>query len=249
MTEASLSGNTVLIVGGATGIGQATSQLFGLRGADVLIGDYNEEEGAATAETIRAAGGRCDFFPMDVRLESSVRSAFENIGARTDRLNTLIYSAGILRGQYSSVADLEVEDWEATIDTNLKGTYLTTKYAAPLLIRAKTSVVLLISSGAGVRGGSSSLAYAASKAGMHGMQYNLEKDLPGARLHVVCPGGIATPLKLKNIGQGAVAQGGDPEAAIETARQSLGDPVGIARVLAFLASDAADYVRGTVFTR
>ena len=249
MTAASLSGNTVLIVGGATGIGQAASQLFGARGADVLIGDYNEEEGAATAETITAAGGRCDFLPMDVRRESSVRSAFENIAGRTDVLNTLVYSAGILRGEYRTVADLEEEDWSATIDTNLKGAYLATKYAASLLLRAKTSVVLLISSGAGVHGGSSSLAYAASKGGMHGMRYNLESDLPGARLHVVCPGSIATPLKLKNIGQSAILQGEDPEAAMEKAKQSLGDPVGIARVLCFLASDEADYMRGTVFTR
>ena len=249
MTEPSLSGNTVLIIGGATGIGQATSQLFGARDADVLIGDYNEEEGVKTAGTITSAGGRCDFFLMDVRREGSVRSAFERIAARTDHLNTLICSAAILSGAYSAVSDLQAEDWEATIDTNLKGTYLATKYAAPLLMRAETSVVLLISSGAGVRGGSSSLAYAASKAGMHGMQYNLERDITGSRLHVVCPGSIATPLKLENIGQGAVAQGTDPEAAMEKARQTLGDPMGVARVLAFLASDEAAYVRGTVFTR
>ena len=100
-----------------------------------------------------------------------------------------------------------------------------------------------------MRGGSSSLAYAASKAGMHGMQHNLARDIPGTRLHVVCPGGIATPLKLLNIAQGATARGEDSDAAVANARQSLGDPTGVAKILTFLASDDADYVRGTIFTR
>ena len=107
----------------------------------------------------------------------------------------------------------------------------------------------LLSSGAGVTGGSSSLAYAASKAGMCGMQFNLEQDIPGVRLHVVCPGNIATPLKLSNIGEGAAVRGEDPDAAVENARKQLGDPTGIARVLAFLASEEAAYVRGTINTR
>ena len=67
------------------------------------------------------------------------------------------------------------------------------------------------------------------------------------RLHVICPGGIATPLKLENVAQGAVAAGRDPEQAKQNAR--LGDPIGVARVLAFLASEEGSYVRGTVFTR
>ena len=111
------------------------------------------------------------------------------------------------------------------------------------------SVVLLISSGAGVRGASSSLAYAASKAGVHGMQYNIEAHVRGARVHVICPGGIATPLKLENIAQGAQASGQDAAKAVEQAKKQLGDPMGIARVLAFLASEDGDYVRGTIFTR
>ena len=76
-----------------------------------------------------------------------------------------------------------------------------------------------------------------------------KRQLHGARLHVICPGGIATPLKLENVADGARASGHDPDEAVAKARQSLGDPLGIARVLAFLASPEGDYVRGTVFTR
>ena len=93
--------------------------------------------------------------------------------------------------------------------------------------------------------------YAASKAGMHGMHYKLQSELGprGVRLHVVCPGSIATPLKLDNIAQAATLAGEDPEAAREQARQSLGDPMGIAKVLAFLSSEDGSYINGTVFTR
>ena len=69
----------------------------------------------------------------------------------------------------------------------------------------------------------------------------------GVRLHVICPGGIATPLKLENVAQGAVAAGRDPEEAKRKA--GLGDPKGVAKVLAFLASEDGSYVRGTIRTR
>ena len=160
-----------------------------------------------------------------------------------------VFSAGVLTGAFKTIEELSEEDWDATLDTNLKGTFLSAKYAAPLLAAAGKSVLLIIASGAGVRGGSSSYAYAASKAGQHGFHYKLEGELgpKGVRLHVICPGGIATPLKLKNIAQGAEATGRDPEEAKRNA--VLGDPMGIARVLAFLASEEGSYVRGTVFTR
>jgi len=71
----------------------------------------------------------------------------------------------------------------------------------------------------------------------------------GIRVHAVCPGNIATPMKLQNIADQARALGQDPEAAVAAARPTLGEPRGVAEVLAFLASDAADYLRGTVHTR
>ena len=86
---------------------------------------------------------------------------------------------------------------------------------------------------------------------MHGMQYNFQSDLgpTGTRVHVICPGGIATPLKLKNVAEGAQSRGEDVDRAVAGARESLGDPMGVARILTFLASDDGDYVRGTISTR
>ncbi len=246
-----LEGRVAVVTGGATGIGGASAELFAAEGALSVILDHNEAEGRATVERITAAGGRAEVHPLDVRSHEETAGVFGEIGDRHGRVDVLLCSAGVLDGAYRKIADLPEEEWDITLDTNLKGTYLTVRSAAPLLRAAGRSVLLLVSSGAGVRGASSSYAYAASKAGMHGMQYNFESDLGpgGTRVHVICPGGIATPLKLRNIAQGAEARGQDPEAAVAAARRSLGDPAGVARVLAFLASDDGEYVRGTVFTR
>ncbi len=244
-----LAGKIVVTTGGATGIGGATAELGAAEGAVSIILDYNRNQGRVALERIEKAGGRGDFHEVDVRSEEQVAGVFAKIAAAHGRIDVLICSAGVLTGAHQGITELAEEDWDTTIDTNLKGTYLTGKHAAPLLRASPSSVLLLISSGAGVSGGSSSYAYAASKGGMHGMQYNFGNELPGTRVHVVCPGSIATPLKLKNIGQAAVKRGEDPEAAKEAAKKTLGDPMGIARVLAFLASDDADYIRGVIRTR
>ncbi len=246
-----LAGKVALITGGATGIGRATAELYGAEGATVLILDNNQAEGRAAAEAIIRAGGRASFYAADVRLDRDVAAAFQTIAGTWDRLDVVVCNAGVLKGAFKRLTDITEEDWDLTIDTNLKGTFLTAKYAAPLLVRAGRSVLLLIASGAGVRGASSSYAYAASKAGMHGLHYNLEQELgpTGTRVHVICPGGIATPLKLENIAQGAQAAGQDPGEALARAREYLGDPMGVARVLAFLASEEGEYVRSTISTR
>ena len=244
-----LQDRVTVVTGGATGIGGATCDMFAAEGAMSIVVDYNEAAGEKAVERIQASGGRAEFHRLDVRSAQETEQVFQYIGTKHGRIDVLVCSAGVLQGAFQGIEKLEEEAWDATIDTNLKGTYLTTKFAAPWLRQAKHSVLLLIASGAGVRGGSSSYAYAASKAGIHGMQYNFGSDLSTTRVHVICPGGIATPLKLLNIAQGATARGDNADTAVDEARKTLGDPVGVAKILTFLASDDADYVRGTIFTR
>ncbi|MDA0333745.1 MAG: SDR family NAD(P)-dependent oxidoreductase [bacterium] len=244
-----LQDRVTVVTGGATGIGGATCKMFAEEGAITVVVDYNQAEGEKGVERIRAAGGQAEFHQLDVRSAEDTAQVFQRIGSTHGHIDVLVCSAGVLMGAFQGIEDLQEDAWDATIDTNLKGTFLTTKFAAPWLRRAQHSVMLLIASGAGVRGGSSSYAYAASKAGMHGMQYNFATDLSTTRVHVICPGGIASPLKLLNVAQGATARGDDADAAVNQARKDLGDPVGVARILTFLASDDGDYVRGTIFTR
>lgn len=244
-----LENKEALVTGGSTGIGRATAELFAAEGARVHIVDYNEEEGQAAVAKIEAAGGRACFYATDVRSEESVASAIAQVKEATPYIDVAVFAAGVLKGAFKTIEELSMDEWDATLDTNLKGTFLSAKYTTPLLAAAGESVLLIIASGAGVRGGSSSYAYAASKAGQHGLHFKLESEVgpQGVRLHVICPGGIATPLKLANVAEGAEKDGRDPEEAKKNA--GLGDPVGVARILTFLASEEGSYVRGTVFTR
>lgn len=241
----------VLITGGSTGIGAATAVLLGSEGARVIIADINETDGQTTVERIEKAGGIARFVRTDVTSEEEVRTLIEAIDQDCGRLDVLINGAGVLLGPMVRVDRLNLEHWEKTIDVNLRGTFLCTKHAVPLMEKTGGGVVLCIASGAGVRGASSSLAYGASKGGVQGFAYTLEGQLAplNIRVHVVCPGGIATPLKLRNIAEVAEQTGQSPEEAVAAARPGLGEPEGVAKVLAFLASEDADYVRGTIFTR
>ena len=244
-------GKIAVITGGATGIGGAAAELFAAEGAISVILDYNKDDGTALAQRISASGQSGYFIQVDIRQEKSVAAAFAEVETRFGGAHVIVASAGVLKGAYKPITELPENDWDATLDTNLKGTFLTAKHGAPLLVRNPESVFILIASGAGVTGGSSSHAYAASKAGIHGMQHKIRQEYGdrGMRVYCICPGGINTPLKIENIGQGAEADGRDPQAAMEAAKKTLGDPMGVARVLAFLASDEGSYVRGTIFTR
>lgn len=242
-----LAGKVVLITGGAAGIGRATALRLAGEGAAVFIADADGAAGPAVVAEIEAAGGHAVFTHCDVTREPEVQAVVEQVRRRFGALHVLINSAGILQGAFRQVEDLDVETFRRVLDVNITGTFLFCKYAVPLMTTG--GVVLCLSSGGGVRGPSSSLAYGASKAGVHGLGLTLQGQLEarGIRVNLVCPGAIDTPMKRQNIRDQAAVRGEDPERFL--AATKLGDPDGVARVLTFLASDEADYVTGTVFTR
>lgn len=246
-----LQGKTILITGGAQGIGAATARLAAARGATVEIADLNREAGEQVAAEIRAAGGQARFEPVDIADEAAVRVLMAGVGERHGRLDVLLCAAGVLKGAFLQPEELTLDEFMSVIDINVRGTFLCAKYGTPLLVASGHGVMLLIASGAGVVGPSSSLAYGTSKGGVNGLGMTLAARLAsrGIRVNVICPGEIVTAMKLSVVATQAVREGRDPEAAVARARQEMGSPDGIARVLAFLASDEADYVRGTLFTR
>lgn len=244
-----LAGKVALITGGATGIGRAAVRRFASEGAAVVIADFNEAEGRAAAAEVEERGGEALFVPCDVTREADVQRVLSAVRERFARVDVLVTSAGILLGAFQLVEEVELESFDRVLRVNVLGTFLFCKHTAPLMKEAGRGAVLCIASGAGVRGPSSSLAYGASKASVQGFCHTLERQLAphGIRVHVVCPGVIDTPLKRQNVRDGALAHGKDPEEALASAR--LGDPDGVAKILAFLASDESEYLLGTVFTR
>jgi NAD(P)-dependent dehydrogenase (short-subunit alcohol dehydrogenase family) len=242
-----LAEKVVLITGGAAGIGRATALRLAGEGAAVCIADADAAAGLDAVAEIETAGSSAAFVHCDVTREADVQAVIEVVRARFGTLDVLINSAGILQGAFQQVEELDLETFRRVLDVNVTGTFLFCKYAIPLMPRG--GVVLCLSSGGGVRGPSSSLAYGASKAGVHGLGLTLQGQMEarGIRVNIVCPGAIDTPMKRQNIRDAAAARGEDPEQVLASTK--LGDPDGVARVLTFLASDEADYVTGTIFTR
>jgi NAD(P)-dependent dehydrogenase (short-subunit alcohol dehydrogenase family) len=130
------------------------------------------------------------------------------------------------------------------IDVNLVGSMLSAKHGVPLLKKGSKPVIVLVSSGAAV-GGSSSYAYGASKGGVNTLGITLANKLAGQiRVNVVMPGNIDTAMKRTVIDEQMAKFGGGDQQGL-----NLGEPAGVGRILAWLASDDADYVRGMISTR
>lgn len=240
-----LSGKVILVTGGAQGIGAAAAVECAARGATVLVADMSAE-GEAVAASI---GG--EFFRVDVRDSAQIAAIAEAIRARYGRLDGVVCAAGVLRGAFQTPEELSEEDFEFVLDVNIKGVFLTAKHTAALLEATGNGVFVVLASGAGVQGPSSSLAYGASKGGANGLSMTLAAHLEARhiRVNTICPGSILTPMKLRVEEENAIRKGIPVAEALENARRQYGTPEGVAKIIAFVLSDDADYLRGALYTR
>lgn len=244
-----LKDKVVLITGAAGGIGRATAEVCAAEGANLVLADLAGAPGLSELSVLGASDRPPLVVPTDVTRRGDCQALADAALARWGTIDAAINCAGILQGAFVPVDALDEETFERVIDVNLKGSFLLARAVVPAMKRLGRGVIVLVASGAGVRGGSSSVAYGSSKGGVHGLAMVLEPQLAplGIRVNDVCPGSLDTPMKRQNVQDGARARGEDPNEAL--VRAGLADPLGVARVLAFLASDDADYVRGSVFTR
>lgn len=245
-----LNGKILLITGGAQGIGAASALECAARGATVLIADMNPA-GEQIAAQIRSNSGTAEFFKLDVRDSSQIAAVVQAIQTRYGRLDGMVCAAGVLRGAFQSPEELSEAEFEFVLDVNVKGVFLCAKHSAALLEASGKGVFVVLASGAGVVGPSSSLAYGASKGGANGLAMTLAAKLEERhiRVNIICPGNIVTPMKLSVEAENARRKGTSIEAALEEARQKYGTPEGVAKIIAFVVSDDADYLRGALFTR
>ena len=242
-----LAGRRVLVVGAATGIGRAAALHMAGEGARVAAVDVNDEAGEETAS---AAPDRMRYWHADVcdgdQVRSSLAAAREWWGGPPQ---VLLHTAGVLKGASVDVGEFPDEIWDEVLGINLTGPFLVTKEVVPQMLAAGGGVVILVASGAGVVGGSSSFAYGSSKGGMHGLGLVLAASYAdrGLRVHSVCPGAIATPLKKGQL-RASAAHTGDTD-SYDRRVAGLHPPELLAPLFTFLASDEAALVKGTIFTR
>ena len=235
-----LTGKRALITGGASGIGEATARLFAGAGAEVVIADLDDQLAAAVAATLPVALA----LHVDLTSEASVQAAF----AQLDRLDVLVNNAGI--GLVGSIEETAAEDFDRLMAVNVRGVYLATRAAVPLL-RAAGGNIVNIGSVAGLVAVKRRFAYCATKGAVVAMTRQLAIEYAGEiRVNCICPGTVDTPFVEAYLEKYHKHEKEEVRRQLD-ARQPvgrLGRPEEIAALALYLASGQAGFVTGSIMT-
>lgn len=249
----SLNDRVVLLTGGATGIGRAIALEMAAAGATVAIGDTNAEGGQRTAGEIRSAGGRASFRSCDVADPDQVAVLVDSAAADFGQIDVLVNDAGVSGGSHR-LHELDIDSWDRTIAVNLRGTFLCARAAIPHLVQRPRSAMINIASTYGLIGAPLAPSYCASKGAIITLTRQLAVDYSrdGLRVNAICPGYTDTDM-----GGRRAALPPDERAAAQARREASAalQPIGrqaqpqeVARVAAFLASDEASFMTGSIVT-
>ena len=239
-----LQNKVTLVTGGTTGIGRDTAVLFAKSGAKVVVSGRRETEGHETIDLIRAAGGDGLFVKSDVSKSSDVQSLVQKTVEKFGRLDIAFNNAGI-EGKWVPLIEQSLEDWDAVIDINLKGTWLCLKYEIQQMLKQGSGsggTIVNMSSVAGLMGAAGAGVYCASKHGVIGLTRTaaLEYARSGIRINAVCPAVIETAMADRAFA--------DPEAnkrvlALHPIGR-FGKPMEVAEAVLWLCSSKSSFMTG-----
>lgn len=256
-TEMLLQDKVAIVTGAGQGIGEATAKRMSEEGARVVVSDVNEETGGAVAEAIRAAGGEAIFVRCDVTQRADIESLVAVTRDAFGRLDVLHNNAGVHETNFTTQAashELPDEVWDKVIAINLRGPWLCSKLAAPLLGESGGGVIVNAASIGGLVGYPMGGAYGPSKAGIVQLTRVMAIELAPQGTRVVCyaPGNTDTPMVQKYYNQPGLS---DEEKRMVQAQllgthltQRLAEPAEVADLVCFLASDRAKMINGTCIT-
>ncbi|AEB86624.1 glucose 1-dehydrogenase [Alicycliphilus denitrificans] len=230
----------ILVTGGAMGMGRSHCELLAAQGAWVFVADMNAAEGENTVDSIRKSGGKADFLQLDITQESQWNAALAQISERAGRLDVLVNNAGILI--LKSMQDTTNEDWDRTFNVNVRGLFLGTRAAVPLMKKASGSTIVNVSSIYGLVGAPGASAYEASKGAVRLFTKSCAVDLApfNIRVNSVHPGVIETQMTKAMLDDPAIR----PALLGPTLLKRPAQPIEVSQAVLFLASDESSFVHG-----
>lgn len=234
-----LKDKVVIVTGAGRGLGKGIAVKMADEGAKVIIADISLEIAAQTADEIKSSGGLAEPFAVNIAKEEDVVNMFDFAEKQYGTVDVLVNNAGINRD--AMLHKTTNEQWDQVIAVNLTGTFYCTRKAAQILREKKKGAIINIAS-ASWEGNIGQANYAASKAGVIGLTYTASKELArnGVTVNAICPGFIETDMTK-----------GVPEKVWDKMISKIpmgraGVPADVANMVAFLASDEANYVTGEV---
>lgn len=240
-----MTGKVALITGGTSGIGLATALKFIEHGAQVAIASRSDEKGMAALRQLKDAGGDAIFVKTDVSKASNVENLVNTVISTFGHLDYAFNNAAAppATSSMGPIIQLTEEQWDTTLDVNLKGVWLAMKHEIPAMMSNGGGVIINTSSTAGGKAFAGMGAYVASKHGLNGLTKSaaLEYAEAGIRINVIMPGPIATPM-MEQVG--AVMPNAEEAFVAQTAVKRVGQPQEIADAVIWLCSDAASFVTG-----
>ena len=236
-----LEGKIALVTGASRGIGRQVSLTLGAKGATVIV-NYNGSAAKAeeVVKEIEAAGGKAEALQCNVSDFEACGQMLADIVSRHGRLDILVNNAGITRDNL--LMKMSEEDFDAVVNTNLKGVFNCIKHIARQMLKQKSGRIINMSSVSGVLGNAGQANYCAAKAGVIGITKSAARELAsrGITVNAVAPGFIVTEMT-------DVLSDSVKEAATEKIpMKKFGETQDIANAVAFLASDEAKYITGQV---
>jgi 3-oxoacyl-[acyl-carrier protein] reductase len=233
-----LDGKIALVTGASQGIGEAIARSLAKQGALVVCAARNEQKLNQVAESIHAEGGKADVVTMDLAQGESVRAAIASTLERHGALHILVNNAGITRDKL--LIQMKEEDWDAVLDTNLKGAWIAIQAATRPMMKQRYGRIINIASVVGQMGNAGQTNYGSAKAGLIGLTKSLARELASRNItaNAVAPGYIETEMTT------GLSDAVKAEFVSTIPLGRMGTTSDIANAVVFLASEEAGYVTG-----